>query len=128
GADRGPVPTGTPPDPGPAAAGLFAGRDRGTHRPAPRQRPPHPSHAGPPVGLRGCGMTASVHHVRPARLTHDVAEALAAELVGEMIQRWRQGERPLPEDFLAHHPELWDHPEAAGDLISAELCVLRQAG
>lgn len=73
-------------------------------------------------------MTGSSEQVRPAHLTADVAEALAAELVGEMVQRWRQGERPLPEDFLARHPELWDHPEAAADLIYEELCLRREYG
>src|SRR5437763_9997011 len=64
----------------------------------------------------------------PARLTPEVADALAAELVGEMVQRWRQGERPLPEDFLTRHPELWDHPEAAADLIYEEFCLRREYG
>lgn len=64
----------------------------------------------------------------PAQLTAAVAETLAAELVGEMIQRWRQGGRPLPEDFLARHPELWGHPEAAADLIYEELCLRREYG
>ncbi len=53
----------------------------------------------------------------PAPLTRDAAETLAARLVGEMIRRWRLGERPLTEDFLASHPQLWEHPEAVADLI-----------
>jgi hypothetical protein len=54
---------------------------------------------------------------RPTPLTPQAAEALAATLVEEMIERWRQGERLLPEDFLARQPGLWEHPEAAADLI-----------
>src|SRR5262245_51609247 len=65
---------------------------------------------------------------RPAALTRDAAEALAAELVGEMTRRWRQGERPLPEDFLARHPGLGEHPEAVADLIYEELCLRQQYG
>jgi serine/threonine protein kinase/tetratricopeptide (TPR) repeat protein len=61
-------------------------------------------------------------------LTREAAETLAARLVGEMIQRWRQGERPLPEDFLARHPELWEHPEAAADLIYEELSLRQEYG
>jgi serine/threonine protein kinase/Flp pilus assembly protein TadD len=61
-------------------------------------------------------------------LTREAAETLAARLVGEMIQRWRQGERLLPEDFLARHPELWEHPEAAADLIYEELCLRQEYG
>jgi tetratricopeptide (TPR) repeat protein len=45
-----------------------------------------------------------------------------------MIQRWRQGERPLPEEFLARHPGLWDHPEAAADLLYEELCLRQEYG
>jgi serine/threonine protein kinase len=61
-------------------------------------------------------------------LTRDAAETLAAALVGEMIQRWRQGERPLAEDLLALRPELWEHPEAAADLIYEELCLRQEYG
>src|SRR5438552_359007 len=60
------------------------------------------------------------------KLTREAAETLAAKLVGEMIQRWRLGECLLPEDFLARHPELWEHPEAAADLIYEELCLRQE--
>src|SRR5438270_3697215 len=66
--------------------------------------------------------------VRPGPLSREVAEALAAQLVEEMIQRWRQGERLLPEDYLARHPQLWEHPEAAADLIYEELCLRQEHG
>jgi serine/threonine protein kinase len=66
--------------------------------------------------------------VRPRPLSREAAEALAAQLVEEMIQQWRQGERPLAEDFLARHPELWDHPEAAADLIYEEICLRQEHG
>jgi serine/threonine protein kinase len=56
------------------------------------------------------------------------AETLASQLVGEMIQRWRQGERPLAEDFLTQHPALWNHPTAAADLIYEELCLRQEFG
>jgi serine/threonine protein kinase len=56
------------------------------------------------------------------------AEALASELVGEMMRRWRQGERPLAEEFLHRHPELRDHPEAAADLVYEELCLRQEFG
>jgi serine/threonine protein kinase len=61
-------------------------------------------------------------------LTRDAAEALAARLVGEMIERWRRGERPLAEEFLARHPELAEHPEPAADLIYEELCLRQEHG
>src|SRR5262245_40238434 len=63
-----------------------------------------------------------------ALLTREAAEALAADLVAEMIRRWQQGERPLPEDFLERHPGLWEHPEAAADLIYEELCLRQEHG
>jgi eukaryotic-like serine/threonine-protein kinase len=65
---------------------------------------------------------------RPTPLTREAAETLVADLVGEMIRRWRQGERLLPEDFLARHPQLWEHPEAVADLIYEELCLRQEHG
>jgi serine/threonine protein kinase len=70
----------------------------------------------------------SSHSAAPAPLTREAAEALAAQLVSEMIQRWRQGERVYPEHFLLLHPELWAHPEAAADLIYEELCLRQEYG
>jgi serine/threonine protein kinase/tetratricopeptide (TPR) repeat protein len=40
-----------------------------------------------------------------------------------MARRWKQGERPLAEEFLNAHPELWNNPEAAADLIYEEMCL-----
>jgi serine/threonine protein kinase/tetratricopeptide (TPR) repeat protein len=65
---------------------------------------------------------------QPALLTAAAAEALAARLVEEMTQRWRQGERLSAEDFLTRHPQLWEHPEAAADLIYEELCLRQEYG
>jgi serine/threonine protein kinase len=45
-----------------------------------------------------------------------------------MIHRWRQEERPTAEQFLARHPQLWEHPEAAADLIYEELCLRQEYG
>ena len=73
-------------------------------------------------------ITSSSDPARPAPLTREAAETLAAKLVAEMIQRWRQGERLLAEDFLARHPELWEHPAAAADLIYEELCLRQEYG
>jgi serine/threonine protein kinase/tetratricopeptide (TPR) repeat protein len=70
----------------------------------------------------------SSDQTRPIPLTREAAVTLAAQLVAEMIRRWRQGERPLPEEFLARHPELWEHPEAAADLIYEELCLRQECG
>jgi serine/threonine protein kinase/Tfp pilus assembly protein PilF len=64
----------------------------------------------------------------PDSLTAETAEALAAHLVEEMIQRWRQGERLSAEEFLGRHPELRQHPEAAADLIYEELCLRQEFG
>jgi serine/threonine protein kinase len=61
-------------------------------------------------------------------LTSKQAEALAATLVADMIRRWRTGDRPLPEEYLARHPELAERPEAAADLIYEELCLRQECG
>jgi serine/threonine protein kinase/Flp pilus assembly protein TadD len=73
-------------------------------------------------------MTLSSETARLAPLTREAAEALAAQLAGEMTHRWRQGERPLVEDFLTRHPELWEYPAAAADLIYEELCLRQEHG
>jgi serine/threonine protein kinase/tetratricopeptide (TPR) repeat protein len=70
----------------------------------------------------------SLHGEQPAQSTPGEEEALAMKLVEEMIQRWQRGDRPLPEDFLARHPQLWDHPEAAADLIYEEFCLRQEYG
>jgi tetratricopeptide (TPR) repeat protein len=62
------------------------------------------------------------------RLTPEAAATLVADLVNEMIRRWRQGEHLLPEDFLKRRPELWEHPEAVADLIYEELCLRQEYG
>ena len=64
----------------------------------------------------------------PGPLTPESAEELAAALVAEMILLWRRGERRLPEDFLARYPALWDHPEAAAELIYEEMSLRREHG
>jgi serine/threonine protein kinase/Tfp pilus assembly protein PilF len=51
---------------------------------------------------------------------------LAEHLAEEMAQRWRRGERPLVEEFLARHPELGRHEEAAVQLINEEICLRRE--
>lgn len=74
-------------------------------------------------------MTASPTYIaRAAAANRELAAELAAALAGEMIQRWRQGERVLAEDFLARHPLLWEQPEAAADLIFEELCLRQEYG
>ena len=66
--------------------------------------------------------------VPPPALTREAAAALTAELAAEMVRRWRQGDRVLPEDFLARHPALRQHPEAVADLIYEELCLRQELG
>src|SRR5262249_29176695 len=55
-------------------------------------------------------------------------EEVGSRLAREMRRRWRGGERPAAEDFLNQHPELWQRPEAAIDLIYEEYCLRRAAG
>jgi hypothetical protein len=45
------------------------------------------------------------------------SEGLAEHLAAEMARRWRAGERPLAEEFLAGTPELRDRPGGAVRLI-----------
>lgn len=74
-------------------------------------------------------MTTQARRGQPAAgLTPDIAEALAARLVGEMAQRWRQGDRPLAEEFLERCPDLLGQPQAAADLIYEEYCLRNELG
>lgn len=66
-------------------------------------------------------------HTSPAA-TFEQADALAARLVEEMAAAWRNGDRPLPEDYLRRHPELADHPDAATRLIYEEVCLRQELG
>jgi serine/threonine protein kinase/tetratricopeptide (TPR) repeat protein len=56
------------------------------------------------------------------------ADSLAVQLAEKMARRWKQGERPLAEEFLNAHPELWQNPEAAADLIYEEMCLRQKYG
>lgn len=46
------------------------------------------------------------------------------EFADEMVSRWRRGERPMVEEFLARDAELAERPEAVFELLAEEL-VLR---
>jgi tetratricopeptide (TPR) repeat protein len=54
--------------------------------------------------------------------------SLGVRLAAEMARRWSDGDRPLAEDFLGEHPELWEQPEAAVDLVYEEICLRQEAG
>src|SRR5262245_8142197 len=58
----------------------------------------------------------------------DVSTVVAAQLAEELAARWRHGERPGAEEFLARQPELGDRPEAALALIYEELCQRKEHG
>ena len=54
--------------------------------------------------------------------------ALVELVAEEMSRRWRHGERPPVEEFLNRHPELWNHPEAALELLAEELNLRHESG
>jgi serine/threonine protein kinase len=54
--------------------------------------------------------------------------ALVDRLAEELGRRWRAGERPVVEDYLARYAELCDQPEAAVELIYEELCLRQEHG
>src|SRR6516225_3340307 len=49
-------------------------------------------------------------------------------LAEEMARRWRQGERPAAEDYLHLHPQLWDQPETALELVYEEIHLRQEHG
>jgi serine/threonine protein kinase len=56
------------------------------------------------------------------------ADALVERLAADLVRRWQLGERPLAEEYLDRHPQLWAQPEAATELIFEEICLRREAG
>jgi serine/threonine protein kinase/Flp pilus assembly protein TadD len=58
----------------------------------------------------------------------DEALELVGRLAEEMNRRWRAGERPLAEEFLASRPDLFDNPEAVLELVAEELYLRQQFG
>jgi serine/threonine protein kinase/lipoprotein NlpI len=74
-------------------------------------------------------MTASPH-VPAARSpsSHCSFDSLVERLAADLVQRWRAGERPLVEEYLSRHPELWAQPEAATELIFEEICLRQEVG
>jgi serine/threonine protein kinase/Flp pilus assembly protein TadD len=54
--------------------------------------------------------------------------ALAERLAADMARRWRKGERPRVEEYLAEYPQLRDQPEAALELISEEIYLRHESG
>jgi serine/threonine protein kinase/tetratricopeptide (TPR) repeat protein len=65
-------------------------------------------------------------HASPGKSANPV-EALAERLAEEMTRRWQAGEEALSEEYLARHPELAEHPEAA-ILIYEEVCLRQERG
>jgi serine/threonine protein kinase len=53
---------------------------------------------------------------------------LIEDLAEEMGQRWREGERPLVEEFLALHPQLGDRAETALELLYEEIHLRQEYG
>src|SRR5436309_1806185 len=49
-------------------------------------------------------------------------------LAGEMVERWRRGERPPAEEYLDRVPGLRDDPAAALELIAEELALREEYG
>lgn len=60
--------------------------------------------------------------------TDSATEQRGRELARAMRRRWCQGEQPATEAFLNQHPELWQQPEAAVELVYEEYCLRQAAG
>jgi serine/threonine protein kinase/Tfp pilus assembly protein PilF len=53
---------------------------------------------------------------------------LAERLAEDLARRWRAGERPTAEEYLARHPALMADAQAALDLIAEEIYLRAEAG
>jgi eukaryotic-like serine/threonine-protein kinase len=65
---------------------------------------------------------------RGSSLKSSAAGSPVAGAVEEFAAAWRRGDRPTAESFLARHPRLAVHPEAAIRVIYEEICLRRSNG
>lgn len=70
----------------------------------------------------------SMRQALSRRSTAPAPDALAERLAADFARRWRQGERPTTEEYLARHPDLADHPPAAVQILCEELCLREETG
>ncbi len=49
--------------------------------------------------------------------------SLIGSLADEMGRRWSKGDRINTEELLDRHPDLWEKPEEAMELIYEEICL-----
>ena len=55
-------------------------------------------------------------------------DEVAVQLAESMRLRWQVGERPLAEEFLSQHPELWTRPDEALEMVYEEFTLRRKFG
>jgi len=72
--------------------------------------------------VRGSDLTRDYGH-----MLSDV-DPLIEHLAEEMGQRWREGERPLVEEYLSLHPHLGDRAETALELLYEEIHLRQEHG
>src|SRR5262245_29013876 len=70
--------------------------------------------------LRGGPAPSTVSAKRPPA---GLIPAVVEQMADEMVRRWRDGDHPVAEEFLARAPDLWDQPEAGLELIAEELAL-----
>ena len=49
--------------------------------------------------------------------------SLVGRLASEMIAGWQAGQKPVAEEYLNRHPQLWERLEVALELIAEELAL-----
>lgn len=57
---------------------------------------------------------------------HD--DPLMVALTEELVERWAKGERLLVEELLDRHPQLWDEPAKAVELVYEEISLRAENG
>jgi hypothetical protein len=61
-------------------------------------------------------------------MPRQAALALVESLADDMAERWRRGERPVVEDYLAAHTALGEAAEAVLELLSEEIALRQEVG
>src|SRR5580698_9422308 len=80
--------------------------------------------------FRYFAMNATSHHKGQYQSASNPSgsTSIVEQLAEEMVARWRQGERPLTEQYLDRFPHLQQRAEAVLELVAEELALREEYG
>jgi serine/threonine protein kinase len=79
------------------------------------------------IGIMGTFPFSSLEAHLPIS-AEGAAQTLSERLAEELRSLWKKGEQVPAEDLLNRHPELWQQPEQALDILYEEVCLRQEQG